>query len=210
MAQEDVKKTPENNLPESSGRRDALKALATVPLLGAMAYGVYQRQKFERTRRDMSDVFQLSKEGPTMLEAQPNGKQIRLGSIGFGIRGKQLMRAAGFAEPSWIDTLIEANKKDKKDNRYQQYLEQDDLNVVVNGANPTSLNLANCSPLTTLDFTKRSKNSLGFRRYRLPVPYLCRIKSSLESIVAMRYEPPSTYILLRNTLGMFFTPFINS
>ncbi len=133
MAQEDVKKTPENNLPESSGRRDALKALATVPLLGAMAYGVYQRQKFERTRRDMSDVFQLSKEGPTMLEAQPNGKQIRLGLIGFGIRGKQLMRAAGFAEPSWIDTLIEANKKDKKDNRYQQYLEQDDLNVVVNG-----------------------------------------------------------------------------
>ena len=68
MAQEDVKKTPENNLPESSGRRDALKALATVPLLGAMAYGVYQRQKFERTRRDMSDVFQLSKEGQTMLE----------------------------------------------------------------------------------------------------------------------------------------------
>ena len=68
-----------------------------------------------------------------MLEAQPDGKKIRLGLIGFGIRGKQLMRAAGFAEPSWIDTLIDANKKDKKDNRYQQYLEQEDLNIVVNG-----------------------------------------------------------------------------
>ena len=133
MSTEDVNKTPENNKPVSSGRRDALKALATVPLLGAMAYGVYQRQKYERTRRDMSDAFQLSKEGPPMLEAQPDGKKIRLGLIGFGIRGKQLMRAAGFAEPSWIDTLIDANKKDKKDNRYQQYLEQEDLNIVVNG-----------------------------------------------------------------------------
>ena len=61
MSTEDVNKTPENNKPVSSGRRDALKALATVPLLGAMAYGVYQRQKYERTRRDMSDVFQLTK-----------------------------------------------------------------------------------------------------------------------------------------------------
>ena len=68
-----------------------------------------------------------------MLEAQPDGKKIRLGLIGFGIRGKQLLRAAGFAEPSWIDTLIDANKKDKKDNRYQQYLEQEDLNIDVNG-----------------------------------------------------------------------------
>lgn len=133
MATEDINKKQENNELPDCGRRNALKALATVPLLGAMAYGVYSKQKFERNKRDISDVFQVSKESPVMMEAQLGGKQIRLGVIGFGIRGKQLLRAAGFAEPSWIDSLIEANKINKKDNRYQQYLEQDDLNVVVNG-----------------------------------------------------------------------------
>ena len=51
--------------------------------------------------------------------------------VGFGIRGKQLMRAAGFAEPSWIDKMKEANKLNKKDTRYQQYMEQDDLNIEI-------------------------------------------------------------------------------
>ena len=35
----------ENKKPASQGRRDALKTLATVPVLGAMAYGVYKKRK---------------------------------------------------------------------------------------------------------------------------------------------------------------------
>jgi len=31
--------------PVSEGRRDAIKALATVPVLGAMAYGVYKKKE---------------------------------------------------------------------------------------------------------------------------------------------------------------------
>jgi len=34
-------------LPSSNGRREALKTLATIPVLGAMAYGVYQKKKTE-------------------------------------------------------------------------------------------------------------------------------------------------------------------
>ena len=115
------------------GRRDALKTLATVPVLGALAYGVYKTRKNALQSRNISDVFQVSNKQAVFLEPQKDGKQIRLGIIGFGIRGKQLMRAAGFAEPSWIDEMKEANRKNKKDHRYEQYLEQDDLNVVVNG-----------------------------------------------------------------------------
>lgn len=65
------------------------------------------------------------------MEPQGDGKKIRIGLVGFGIRGKQLMRAAGFAEPSWIDKMKEANKLNKKDTRYQQYMEQDDLNIEI-------------------------------------------------------------------------------
>ncbi|MCC8095507.1 MAG: Gfo/Idh/MocA family oxidoreductase [Tannerellaceae bacterium] len=133
MATEDKNKTPESPQPESQGRREALKALATVPVLGALAYGVYKKQKLENTSRNISDVFPVSKEGAYFLEPQVGGEQIRLGIIGFGIRGKQLLRAAGFAEPSWIDTMIEANKTNKNDTRYEQYRQQDDLNIVVNG-----------------------------------------------------------------------------
>ena len=125
MATEDIKNksSQEQQMPDK-GRRDALKTLATVPVLGALAYGVYKTRKNALQSRNISAVF---------LEPQKDGKQIRLGIIGFGIRGKQLMRAAGFAEPSWIDEMKEANRVNKKDHRYEQYLEQDDLNVVVNG-----------------------------------------------------------------------------
>jgi predicted dehydrogenase len=117
----------------SSGRRAMIKTLATVPVLGAMAYGVYQKSKYDHIRRNVSDVFKLDNIAPTVMQPQPNGQQIRLGMIGFGIRGKQLMRAAGFAEPSYIDALKEACMKNSKDSRYKDYMEQEDLNVVVNG-----------------------------------------------------------------------------
>lgn len=134
MATEDTKNksSQEQQMPDK-GRRDALKTLATVPVLGALAYGVYKTRKNALQSRNISDVFQVSNKQAVFLEPQKDGKQIRLGIIGFGIRGKQLMRAAGFAEPSWIDEMKEANRKNKKDHRYEQYLEQDDLNVVVNG-----------------------------------------------------------------------------
>ncbi|MDL2221372.1 Gfo/Idh/MocA family oxidoreductase [Parabacteroides sp. OttesenSCG-928-N08] len=131
---EDINKTTDQpgNEPDK-GRRDALKTLATVPVLGALAYGVYQKRKEALKDRNISDVFHLSKNDAQYLEPAADGKQIRLGVIGFGIRGKQLLRAAGFAEPSWIDARIADAKANKNDHRYQDYLEQDNLNIVVNG-----------------------------------------------------------------------------
>ncbi|MDU1893009.1 MAG: Gfo/Idh/MocA family oxidoreductase [Dysgonomonas sp.] len=122
-----------NNLPQSEGRRNALKALVTVPVLGAMAYGVYSKQKSVKTLRDVSDVFSLSPESPGITPLIPNGKQIRLGIIGCGIRGKQLLRAAGFATPQKLQDLIDNAKKESKDTRYKDFVNQEDLNVVLTG-----------------------------------------------------------------------------
>lgn len=115
------------------GRRDVIKTLVTVPVLGAVAYGLVKTRKVAVLDRDISDVFKLSDKNAVFLQPLANGKQIRLGLVGFGIRGKQLMRALGFAEPSYIDTLIEAKKKNPDDTRYDAFLEQDDLNVVITG-----------------------------------------------------------------------------
>jgi predicted dehydrogenase len=136
MEKEKNNNTPENPGKRKSsniGRRDVIKTLATVPLLGAMAYGVIRTRKTEYKDRDISDVFRLSNTDAVYLEPQANGRQIRIGLIGFGIRGKQLMRAIGFAEPSYIDSLIKAKEANPDDTRYDVFKEQDNLNVVING-----------------------------------------------------------------------------
>lgn len=137
---EDINKNEDKNtsanksaLPESEGRRNAIKALATVPVLGALAYGVYKKQKHDKTLLDVKDVFSVSNETSSIAELQPNGKQIRLGIIGCGIRGKQLLRAIGFATPEFLQTRIDAAKKDKNDTRYEDFKKQEDLNIVLTG-----------------------------------------------------------------------------
>jgi len=122
-----------DNQPKSPGRRDALKALATVPVVGALAYGVYKKQQYNRSMRNVGDVFNLSKETHQVPELKADGQQIRLGIIGFGIRGKQLLRAAGFATPQSLQNLIDAAKTDKRDTRYEMFKEQEDLNISVTG-----------------------------------------------------------------------------
>ncbi|MEN9920049.1 MAG: hypothetical protein RL662_2485 [Bacteroidota bacterium] len=129
----------ENQLPESKGRRNALKTLATLPVLGAMAYGVYKKQKYTNALNDIGDVFSLSNDKPAIPALQQDGKQIRLGIIGCGIRGKQLLQAIGFATPTllqeWIDATkkVKKDKKDTKDTRYQDFREQENLNVILTG-----------------------------------------------------------------------------
>ena len=121
-------------LPKSNGRRDTLKALASVPVLGAMAYGVYRKTKFDNAKRNLGDLFKLDPiTPPSAMSISPDGKAIRVGIIGFGIRGKQLLKAAGFAEPSLVDNLKEAARNNSKDTRYQDYMEQESLNIVITG-----------------------------------------------------------------------------
>jgi hypothetical protein len=122
-----------NTPPKKMARRDVVKSLATIPVLGALAYGLIKTRKSALLNRDISDVFHISNSDAVFLQPKPNGKQIRIGLVGFGIRGRQLMRGLGFAEPSYIDSLIESKKKNPDDTRLDEFLEQDDLNVVING-----------------------------------------------------------------------------
>lgn len=121
------------NIPAGSGskinRRDVLKGLATVPVLGAVAYGVYKKKNYERfLKTTIADELGMSREEPA-TPAKSEGKEIRVGLIGYGIRGKQLAKALGFAHPTMVDSWIEAAEKNKNDLRYADFKAQDDLNV---------------------------------------------------------------------------------
>jgi len=135
MKKENIKKKPDhhNTRPQNVGRRDILKGLATVPLLGAFSFAWARKNKYEETlMKQMREVVTLSSQ-PVELAPAATGDPVRVGIIGFGIRGKQLMRAAGFPEPSWIDEQKKAQEENKTNRNYEIYMEQEQLNMVVNG-----------------------------------------------------------------------------
>jgi predicted dehydrogenase len=111
-------------------RRDLLKGMATVPVLGAFAFTWYKKRSYDRyLKNNILEEIQLKATAPILPSAGPMDKQVRLGIIGYGIRGKHLVRAAGFAHPELIDEWILGASENSSDNRYKQYLEQEDLNV---------------------------------------------------------------------------------
>src|SRR5690554_7343 len=132
---QDNKKTeqsaPSENKHVSQGRRDAIKAMATVPVLGAMAYGVYRKRKAESVNRNAASMFRFRSDIAPYQPPVSDAEVIRIGIIGFGIRGAQLMQALWFATPQYVENLIIQNKANPDNTRYQDFLKQDDLRVEV-------------------------------------------------------------------------------
>ncbi|MFW5657147.1 MAG: Gfo/Idh/MocA family protein [Bacteroidota bacterium] len=116
------------------GRRDLIKGLATVPVLGALAYGHFRREHYKSMlRENLRNAVNLSYELPPQPAPVNRDQLIRIGIIGFGIRGKQLLKAAGFLHPAAVDDLKKAAALNSEDKRYEEFLVQDDLNVRVTG-----------------------------------------------------------------------------
>jgi len=133
-----TKKNKENEIsstsPQKVGRRDILKGLAAVPVLGAFSYAWLRKNSLEDDlRKQMREVVSLTSQPVELAPAATGGEPLRLGIIGFGIRGKQLMRAAGFAEPEWIDEVKKAGMENRANKAFDDYMVQEKLPIVVNG-----------------------------------------------------------------------------
>ncbi|MEN8158031.1 MAG: Gfo/Idh/MocA family oxidoreductase [Bacteroidota bacterium] len=115
-------------------RRDLLKGLATVPALGAVAYGTWKKQKHDHIKNHrLAKELGMSNKSIGHSHFKHEGDAIRLGIIGYGIRGTQLMKAAGFVQPESIQQWKEDAEKDSRNKRYEDFLQQDDLNLKVTG-----------------------------------------------------------------------------
>lgn len=115
----------------SEGRREALKTLATVPLVGAMAYGIFKKKQKEQYNKIAGNLFNVEQEPAERVVH--DGKIIRIGIIGYGGRGAYLMRSLGFATPEHLDDWKKRSQENSGDTRYKDFLEQEDLNVQVVG-----------------------------------------------------------------------------
>jgi len=120
-------------------RRDTLKGLAAIPILGTYLISVYAKEK-ESERAVYNFLKDFEKEHPLIekkvISAKPtsgSNKVIRVGLIGYGIRGPQLAKSAGFVYPEQLEELKIAGEKDKNDKRYETIMHQEDINMVFNG-----------------------------------------------------------------------------
>jgi predicted dehydrogenase len=128
-----LKMSDNNNI----SRRNILKAFAAVPALGALGFGVFRKRNYDNDIRDqIVQELGISYDPPILpsIKGVDYSKPIRVGIIGYGIRGEQLMRAAGFAHPATIDEWRESAEKNPDDHRLEDFLAQDNLNLQITGA----------------------------------------------------------------------------
>ncbi|MGQ1785306.1 MULTISPECIES: Gfo/Idh/MocA family protein [unclassified Saccharicrinis] len=125
-----------NSIPKSSprklNRREVLKGLATVPVVGAFAYGMYSKNRYYDTLNEhlLEELdFDLSEKSSLNV---PVNKKIRIGVVGYGSRCNYLLRSLGFAQPEYIDKLATKAKTEKGwEKRYQNFIDQEDLGVEI-------------------------------------------------------------------------------
>lgn len=112
-------------------RRDILKGIAGAPIVGAIWWaGARKTGQKSQSRESILKTLNIFASPPPPSGSMA-GNPIRLGIIGFGIRGPQLCRAIGFAQKSWLKDAAEDAKRDSNNTRLSSFLEQENLNVQI-------------------------------------------------------------------------------
>ncbi|MBC8215637.1 MAG: Gfo/Idh/MocA family oxidoreductase [Candidatus Marinimicrobia bacterium] len=115
-------------------RRDIVKGLATLPVLGIFYYKLWKKKALDSLKKQARLAeLGVQKETPAVVKSNKPGELLRLGIIGYGGRGKALLRGAGFAQPEWVDDRYKTAQENKLDKGLETFLSQDDLNVVLTG-----------------------------------------------------------------------------
>jgi len=116
-------------------RREVLKALATLPVLGFFAqrfYVKYQRDLESASKESLELARNLST--PVSIPAtrfSAGGDKIRLGVVGNGMRGPQTFRALGYASEEWASSKLSSDGTPNQ--TLMTFLAQDDLNIEITG-----------------------------------------------------------------------------
>jgi predicted dehydrogenase len=110
-------------------RRDILKTLGGIPILGAVWYaGASVAGNAKREKKFLLETLNI-KASPPPATGPMSGTPLRIGIIGFGIRGEQLCRALGFATTEWLGEMNEALQNNPRDTRLSDFKAQENLNV---------------------------------------------------------------------------------
>ena len=134
---ESVGTEPSRPLVDTTGkieRRDLLKALTGIPIVGVLFWRAFRKKGIDDFRRreilsELGDIGGAPAIIPQMRHTA--GEKIRLGIIGFGGEGEWLTRCAGFATSEVTDSWSEALLEDRGHTALRDFLAQTDLNLEI-------------------------------------------------------------------------------
>jgi predicted dehydrogenase len=97
-------------------RRNMLKALAGVPILGALGIQILRKTSWDDSNNIQEEIIRELGLEDLMSVIRPvrhfEGDLIRLGIIGYGVRGEQLAKALGFMEKPYFEATMEDGSLD--------------------------------------------------------------------------------------------------
>ncbi len=117
-------------------RRDFLKGMATVPFLGYFGFAFKDNitRQLSEKNNDYRETLKISSlDAPEEKLLPPtgiDGKCIRIGLIGNGWRGEQLMQSLGYVHPDFVKQNTVNGNYNK---RLLDFLAQEDLNIEITG-----------------------------------------------------------------------------
>ena len=118
------------------GRRDMVRALASIPVLGIFFAAFFSKKGRDDTKRRLIlNELGVSEDAPAIIPhaiSQPPSDRIGIGIIGFGGEGEALMRGAGFAHPDWVERMRLNAQENPRDKRYEEFMSQGDLSLDFN------------------------------------------------------------------------------
>ncbi len=105
-------------------RRQVLIGIGSASVIGVTGLGAYfsLNKILNNPASNKKETYKPTEE-----------KLLKLGIIGFGIRGEHLARSLGFATLEWKKESLKSSRKNNKDTRYQNYINQPSLNVEFKG-----------------------------------------------------------------------------
>ena len=115
------------------GRRELFRSLASVPVFGALAYGVWsKRSTAEERRRKIFEELGVTGDAPAVIPqaiSNPPSGKLRLGVVGYGGRGQADVRGAGFAPTEWTDRQAQAAARNPRNQTLETWMAQHDLHL---------------------------------------------------------------------------------
>jgi predicted dehydrogenase len=114
-------------------RRDLLKGLGGLPIVAAVWWtGAENTVNKLSKRSEILETLDIHPSLPAPFKGI-NGDPVRVGIIGFGIRGQQLCRSMGFATQEWKENMALAHEKNPKNTGLEDFMKQERLNVKLTG-----------------------------------------------------------------------------
>jgi len=129
-------KQKEKENKEGLGRRNMLKALAGIPVLGVFGFEALRKIQYDsnhNVRREIINELGLQDLLSSVKQVtKTSGDVIRIGMAGFGVRGRQLSRNLGFMERSKFQEDLAA-QKDRGDEFLLSQINHGNFNVALCG-----------------------------------------------------------------------------